>query len=171
MGAPPAAKNELNEIARTCLQEAGGAISKATILMVQKLMTDGRLLRELVAPIVMNVANNRAMTVARYQRQGLFVPRRNAATVARDAAAGHVAAVSRMILHIPLPFGDGMKLIEASRAQVITAIEFYEKTGSTMLRRARWLRLIVQSVPDGKIVGDCVTDERAIELWNESENG
>jgi len=38
-----------------------------------------------------------------------------------------------------------------------------------MAAKARWLRLVLQSVPEGKTAGDVLTDERLRELQREAQ--
>jgi hypothetical protein len=78
-------------------------------------------------------------------------------------------AISSCLLDMPL--AGGKKLRDAGRAEIMAQIERYEKQAGNMAHKARWLRLVLQSLPEGKLVGKVITEKRALELFEEARNG
>ncbi|WP_091739826.1 hypothetical protein [Phenylobacterium immobile] len=86
--------------------------------------------------------------------------------VMAEQRARVVQLAAGTLLMFPLP--GGRRLGEATREEVGAAAEFYSRQSADMGTKARWLRLIGQSLPDGKRVSDVLSDRRLEELQLEA---
>lgn len=151
----------IRSLAREALQAANGDIRAAIESMVKHLLADRRALKEVVAEAIMIASSTSAQLVHRGKRRQVFGVGQGQSTIA-VLADGIRAAL------LDFPLAGGVLLRHASRAEVSAQANIYEEQGRVHMARARWLRLIAQSVPDDRAVGDVITDARAIELWNEA---
>jgi hypothetical protein len=132
-------------------------------MMVDMLLKDRSALMELVAPVVIRASSDRVRRGLRNSRNSLL------RSVERIETRSNVVALAQALLDFPLQ--SGKRLRDATRTEVLSFAEFQERQGKRMMHMARWLSVIAQAVPDGKVVGDVMDDKRAAELLKETENG
>lgn len=80
-----------------------------------------------------------------------------------------VMAMAKGLMDFSLP--GGCLLRHATRVVVSQAVEDYEHGAKKFAHRARWLRLVAQSLPPGKRVSDVLTEDRLVELEKETADG
>jgi hypothetical protein len=69
---------------------------------------------------------------------------------ANTKIAGRAIAVASAFLDWPLPFGGTLR--NATRFDLAKAIDHYESSGKTALRRAAWLNVVAARVSEGALV-------------------
>ena len=119
------AKETLYSIARECLDEVGGNVSKAVDRFVATLRERPHLMKELAAEIVLTVAKAATERAHQAARKAVVDPRhgkRQAETLAK--------VINDALLDFPL--AGGIKLRDATRLEVEDQARHYEKQGATM---------------------------------------
>lgn len=153
------ARAELHQLAREQLAKAKGNITKAISMMVDGLLEDRRLLKELVAPIVLQVATTMVTGAMRSKRRTIVNPR-------RQDAIDFAHEITRAWLDFPLR--GGLKLREAGKDDILAQVDIYRSQGDDMLHKARWLAAIAKRTPQGKRAGDVLSNEQIAKLWQET---
>jgi hypothetical protein len=156
----------LGYLVREALDEVDGNVEKAASRVYYQLINDKALLKKLIEHTVkLAVAGRTASTNCDRRRSVIqAVERQNSKP--KDSKARVVAlaqGISSCLLDMPL--AGGLKLRNASAPELRQTIERYEKCAGNMMHKARWLRLILQSLPEGLHVGTIITEERAVELF------
>jgi hypothetical protein len=171
-----ASTDALGALARTVLEEVEGNSEKAITRVLFKLNNNPQLLKRIVEAAVRDAVYHRVQHTIRQNRTAIerSIDRQKAAqAIDRERDKNRVVALAEAISSalLDMPIAGGKLLREASRAELTAQIERYEKQAGTMSHRARWLRLILQSMPEGKRVGKVITEQRALELFEEARNG
>jgi hypothetical protein len=150
-------------LAREALEERDWNVEKATNYLVNKLRTDKKLFEMLILQMVRDACNRRVY----------FVHKNRRAAVVRFASRADTEALAEGLVKtfLDFPLLGGQKLGDAKREDVLAAADFFRKQSNDMGHKARWLELIGQSIPAGKIVSTVVSSERLAELWKETKNG
>lgn len=166
----------LGELAREALKEAKGRTEVAANKLLFRLHADKALMRQVIMSALRIAIKQQIQTDTNHIRESIVtsINRQNAAnTINREKDKSRVIvlaeAVSSCLLDMPL--AGGKKLRDAGHAEVMAQIDRYEKLAGNMTHKARWLRLIAQSVPTwppGKRVGSIITEKRALELFEEA---
>ena len=156
-------KNTLRGLARQALKAAGGDTKLAADALSEQLENDKALFRGIVAD---------AVVIASYifVEETMRSRRHTIANGAHRATRADAEALARGIRSsvLDFPLTGGLKLRDATPDQVTEQIERYDAIGRDVTHKSRWLRLIVQSVPRDKKIGDVISDDRAQELWSEA---
>ena len=167
----------LGALAREALEYVAGNTEKAIDRILRQLKNDKILLRQIVEAAVADAVTYRVQSNIRNQRYSIVatIDRQNAAaqTIDRERDKSRVIVLAEAISSclLDMPLAGGKKLSDASHAEVMAQIDRYEKQSGNMMHKARWLRLIAQSVPTwppGKRVGSIITEKRALELFEEA---
>lgn len=160
--APYAKPQTLSDIARTHWESAEGDVKKARATAIAAVKANAPLSNEIVAEAVCRALDTFLEDKTRERRRTII----SAAVDMRGGVIALANGLTASLLDFPLP--GGLKLRDAKPDEVSPAIEYYEKMGADVTRKAKWLRLIVQSVPRDKKIGSVITDERAQELFQEA---
>ena len=154
----------LRALARETLSDADGDRHKALPALVARLKAHKQLYSQVVDKLVERACLDELGNVVRDGRSTIWSGGGASATEASE----RVAALARSnLLNFALP--NGKRLANASRAECMEYGDGYLKQGKTMCHLGRWLRLIGQSVPDGKVVHKVLSEERLNELREEAE--
>lgn len=164
------------EAARDAMNSAGGDVVKASRILEQRVRKDQKLRDELTEPLISKACYDavRAHSI-KERRQVWSTPavahvRPENQPVAPNSnltQSGRVVALAKgTMLMFPLP--GGKPLGEAGRDDLVKAESFYASQSADMSAKARWLQLVMQSLPAGKKVGDVMTDKRLRELQAEA---
>jgi len=158
----------LRSLAREAMEKAKNDVRKAHPIFLAALKAQGKVYKELVDLLVERVCLDELHQVIRRDRATIW-DRAEAAHTA--ASAERVAALARSnLMSFVLP--NGKRLASATRAECMRYSEDYLKQGKTMCHMGRWMRLIGQSVSDGRTVQKVLSEERLHELREEAkENG
>lgn len=157
-------KITLYGLARSHLDDADGNLSVAIDSLTELLLRDRKLLKLLIEQVCREAIRSYTRVAQGNTRFAIIQSISSAARRAQGEALNR--ATMKLLLDYPL--GGGKKLRDATRAEIIHSADVYEKIAQTNGQRAKWLRLIAQSVPDGKCVGDVISEDRAKELFEES---
>lgn len=155
-------KPTLRTIARGALIKCGGDANRATKAVVMMLKRDKALLQSIVSEAIQIAAYEATQGAVRHLRQSTIL----SASEGRARVSALAGGISSSMLDFPL--ANGLRLGDATADQVFAQVHRYEEAGADMMRKARWLRLIAQSIPPGKTVGAIISDARANELWKEA---
>jgi hypothetical protein len=165
----------LGTLVRAVLEDVEGNTAKAIQRVLFKLNNNPQLLKQIIEAAVRDAVYHRVQGSVRHDRFSIVraINQQNAAqTIDRERDKNRVVALAEAISSclLDMPLAGGKKLRDAGRAEIMAQIERYEKQAGSMSHKARWLRLILQSVPDGKRVGKVITEQRALELFEEARN-
>lgn len=158
-------KISLRSLAREAMEKADNDVTKAHPVFLTALKAEKTLYKELVGSLVDQLCLEELHRVVRDDRRKLW----DQAKTARTAnPSERVAALARSnLMNLVLP--NGKRLASATHADCMRYGEDYLKQGTTMCHMGRWLRLIGQSVPEGKTVHKVLSEERLHELREEAE--
>lgn len=155
----------LESLAREEMDRADGDYEKACIALCARLRRDAPLLKSIVAHIMERLVKSAFRHLDRQERERI-VRSANMSSAERMAvlAGGMTAAL------LDFPLRKGIKLRDATREQVMDQAEFYGSAGADMLHKHRWLTTLAQALPADKCVGEVITEDRAVELWQETKD-
>lgn len=151
------------EAARAALAEANGDVREATKKLEASVRGNRRLRDELTDPLISNACYTAVTAQCRVERRKVWSPPAEKLVASRVTGAHRVVQLATgTLLMFPLP--GGKKLGEATREEIAEAAQFYETQATDMGVKARWLRLVAQSVPGNKTAADVLSDKRLREL-------
>lgn len=161
--AKPKDRDLVAEAARAALDAAAGDVREATRAMEQKVRQDRRLRDDLTDPLLATACYTAVTMQCRVERRKVWSPPAEKLVASRVTGAHRVVQLATgTLLMFPLP--GGKKLGEATREEIGEAATFYETQSKDMGVKARWLRLVAQSVPGDKTAADVLSDKRLREL-------
>lgn len=152
----------LPQLARAWLKRCDGDTVRATALLQQSLERDGDLLRQVIKAAIADACGMHVQAAARHERAAII---KQTTASGRDGVVALANGITRALLDMRLP--NGVVLRNATRGEVLDSANRYQASAADMSRKARWLVLVAQSVPNDSTVGDVMNDARAAELWNE----
>jgi hypothetical protein len=155
----------LNSLAREALALHDNDVIAAREYLYEKLSSDPSLLRALIDYVVRTNAGVSVASVIVNQRSKAFNSVEGAARNRANAKA-FASVISSALLDMPL--SNGMRLKDATQFEITETADRWEKQAVTMTHRARWLRLIAQSIPPGKRCGDVLTEKQAVALYKKT---
>jgi len=167
--AESAIQNEIDirDIARSTLEEAGGDAITAAKLLEDHAKRDVNVANALLLPLLHQACYDAIRAVCKQERG--FIWKAAEQDLKRQATAGasRVRAHGRRLMDFILPHG-AQRLGEATRAELIRAVEFYRKQAQTELQRARWLELVAERVEGRRKVKNALSEDRLGELFREA---
>jgi hypothetical protein len=157
----------LHHLAKIALQECDGDTAKAAKRLLRKLKSNKALLAAITEQAVTEASKAFVSHKMRdYRAQVVHLAVNNT----RDDVIALSRGIANSLLEFPL--AGGKKLRDASSEEVAIQANRYEQIADDTGHKARWLRLVAQSVPHGKTVGESVSEERVNELFLEArKNG
>lgn len=164
-------RDAVAEAAREALDAARGDVRRAAVLFEARVRADRSLRDALTDPLIATACYTAVTAQVRRRRQSVWkapaVPTRSPAPApaqprTSDGAFRVAQLAAGTLLMFPLP--GGKRLGEATREEISEAACFYEAQSADMAHKARWLRLVAQSLPTSRRVGDVLTDARLREL-------
>jgi len=164
---PETSESYAREIARECLKKASGAQQAAIRMMVERAGSDAALFRAIAWPLVEGGVAKIIGDLCRSERQTnwqggpAFAPN-EAARIKR------IGASNLMMFRLP---GSYIPMKDAKREDLAKAIELCSTTAKDLLFKTRWFQAIRDALPDGKRVGEALTETRLGELQMETKNG
>lgn len=159
----PTEKDLVAEAARRALSDADGDVRTATRMMEEAVRQSPQLRDELTEPLLSSACYAAVTAQCRVERRKVWSPPAEKLVATRVTGAHRVVQLATgTLLMFPLP--GGKKLSEATREEIAEAATFYEAQAGDMAIKARWLRLVAQSVPGDKTAGDVLSDKRLREL-------
>jgi hypothetical protein len=144
----------------------GVEVSVAIDRVMARLTASPELLRTIVRDAVLFAATEAAKLTVRSDRSRII---QMTTATGRNGVFALANGMTAALLDMPI--AGGVRLRDARRDQVAAASEFYSRQAQDMSHKGRWFALIAQSVPEGRVVGDVLTDARAAELFNEARHG
>jgi len=164
---PNPKSDPVREAAKAALDASDGDVRSATIVLERAVRNDRMLRDALTEPLIASACYDAIRNACQTERRKIWEPSKEKLVKTRVTGAHRVVQLAAgNLLTFPLP--GGKKLREATRADISKAADFYASQSDDMAVKARWLRLVLQSVPDGKKVGDVLSDERLRELQREA---
>jgi len=160
------------EAARAAFDAADGDIRVATAKMEQAVRGNRHLRDALTEPLISNACYTAVSAQCRSERKRVWTPpaRTERFTPSKVSGAFRVTQLAAgTLLMFPLP--GGKKLGEATREEISEAASFYEAQAGDMATKARWLRLVAQSMPTTAKACDVLSDDRLRELQEAARVG
>jgi hypothetical protein len=160
------------EAAKRAYDEAKGDVRAAVAAMEHAVRSNRALRDALTEPLIANACYTAVSAQCRGARRAVWTPpvRTEKFTPSKVSGAFRVTQLAvGTLLMFPLP--GGKKLGEATREEISAAADFYAAQSDDMATKARWLRLVAQSMPNTKKVGDVMTDDRLRELQEVARAG
>jgi len=160
-----AVKQEVDYVstaAREALEKAGGDTHNAAVILQETVSKRGGLYKALMDPLLTQACRDAIGLVVRTHRKSVWKHRTDSSERVVALAAGNLLS----LMDFPLP--GGKRLGDASRSEVSTAAEFYDRQAKDMAHKGRWLALIAQSVTDEQTVGQALDENRLSELQTEA---
>lgn len=159
----PAAANlqeapTLCSLARETLLAHDGDTAAATDALTARLQSNKPLLRSILASVIADAVNVRVEMEMRANRKAII-----ATADRRNNVVALATGIANSLLDFPL--ANGVKLRAATRDEVFEQAGRYGTQARDMTRKAKWLSAIADRVPEGKVVGDVITDADAKALW------
>lgn len=155
--------NLVSETARKALRDAGGDVVSASRLMEASVRRDLALREAITDPLISSACYDAVRQECIKERRQVWRPPVERWRPGRVSGSGRVVHLAKgTLLMFPLP--GGKPLGNANRSDLATAESFYSSQAADMGHKARWLQLIAQSVPLGKVVSDVLSDDRLREL-------
>jgi hypothetical protein len=159
----------ISEEAVSVLTEAKGDLPKAVDLFVARVHRDRELRDVLTEPLLRTACYQALIQVHRSRRKAIWYssqPSAERETARVIALAGGTIA---SLLDFPLP--GGKRLRDATGSEITAAAEFYHSQASDMALKARWLRLVGQSIPHDEVAGKYVTEDELNRIREEVSHG
>ena len=154
----------LRSLARETLEDADDDRHKALKALVARLKSHKELYKQVVGRLVERACLDELGNIVRDARGTIWA---GGHTGASDAAERVKALARSNLLNFVLP--SGKRVAYATPAECKLYGENYLKQGRTMCHLGRWLCLIGENVPEGKVVHLVLTEERLNELRAEAE--
>jgi hypothetical protein len=148
----------LHTIAREFLADAQGDPKQAAMDMqdylaepsVRRAITEDAMKIAIAASMAAVRTYDRAAIEHQAQQQALGIMRR-------------AGSVDHAMMRFPLPFGG--ILADASKADIMRAVEHYEVSAATQQRRAAWLRKIADKMPENQHVSAVLSEADLQKAW------
>lgn len=153
------------ELAATCLEEEDGDTRAATELLVEKIMADRAWLTKFAEELVTTASAALISRQIRDRRDTIIQANRPGTGRQAVEALGQVNAS----MFLDWPLAGGLRLRDARHPDLDDNALAYEKQARAHIHRAKWLRRIRSMVPEGKKVGDVLTEEQIAALYFEDE--
>jgi len=163
-------RDVIAEAAKAAYDNAGGDLKKSVVGLEAMVRKDRGLRDALTEPLIAQACYDAVRRACHTDRKSVWKEPTERLVKGRTTGSArvvHLAAGNLMMF--PLP--GGKKLGEATRGEIGEAATFYEKQAGDMTVKARWLRLVAQSIPSGKTARDALTDKRLRELQVEAKRG
>jgi hypothetical protein len=155
----------LSALAKQALAAARGDTRKAREALRRRLLKDRALQNSILDGAIRDAVVYRTEHAMRHDRAAIFHAHAQLVQHGRNDVIAQARGISSALLDMPL--AGGLLLRKANRDQVSKQAIFYAALSRDTGHKGRWLSLIAQSVPDGKLVGDIIDDARAAELFEE----
>lgn len=159
--APPT----LIDLVRDALDAHDGVVDVAVHVVASRLLGDDALLRSIIGQTVIDATNYRTQAAVRSERATIIKratdPRSNVIALANGLAASL----------LDMPLAGGIRLRSCDRTFVQQEADRFNGLAADCARKGRFLSLIAQSVPDGRTVGDVISNARALEIWEGCARG
>lgn len=163
-------RDVIAEAAKAAYDSAGGDLKAAVVALEARVRKERSLYDALTDPLIAQACYDAVRKACHTDRQSVWKePGTKIVKGKTQNSARIVHLAAGNLLMFPLP--GGKKLGEATRSEISSAANFYEKQSGDMAVKARWLRLVAQSLPSGQTVKDVLTDKRLRELQTEAKRG
>ncbi|GJD92941.1 hypothetical protein [Methylobacterium iners] len=168
----PSPRDLVADAAKQAFEEAGGDVRAATAKLEARVRAEYGLREALTDPLISNACYEAVRRQVQGARKAVWNPpaRTEKFTPSKVSGAYRVTQLAAgTLLMFPLP--GGKKLGDATREEISAAASFYESQAEDMGTKARWLRLVAQSMPTTATAGDVLTDGRLRELQEAARVG
>lgn len=147
------AQKTVQKVAQECV-DATSSIQEAQNRLKRLTLEDSDLHRRVTAHLLDQACYDAVRAVHKGNRQKIW-----AAPNYTQGGNGHrLKTMAVTLLDFPLP--NGVKLGDATGAQVIEAAEFYRKQAADMRNKAIWLKKVSECLDTGEKVRDNITHQQ-----------
>lgn len=137
----------LDDLAREAWQQADGDVDIAVDTVMSKLKADSSLMRAAIEPMLQWACRSAVESIMRASRQQY---RQSATVPSQNVLDGLRSRAERNLMDFPLR--GGKKLGDATGAELIEEAVDRELSATTMIRDARWFRLIASDLSAPTVV-------------------
>lgn len=168
-------RDAVSEAARDALSRANNDVQKAAKLLEEAVRSRPKLREAITDPLIVEACYDAVRAQTRVARKVIWnppspsLPRSTPKAAVLEQASRVIHLASGTLLMFPLP--GGKRLGDATRGEISEAAGFYERQGRDMADKARWLRLVAQSVTGKKTASEVLSDTRLRELQVEARRG
>ena len=171
--------------AQKALERSKGDVDNASALLEREAKKDKNLYDGLVSNFLGRACREAILAVVRYEwrpaswnsdhkaHNALIVPAPlKRGEQAPDPKASNIIALADlnmrnlMEFHLPIPGSPLLK--SATKEQVMQAAHRYLSNGYSFLAKGKWLELVAGKVPEGKLVGEVLTEKKLADLRDEA---
>lgn len=174
----------VRQVALNMLERAKGNVDEACALMEREAKKNKELYEELTANFLARACREAVLHVVHMEwrpQSWDSIPVFNSRIVAPlkkgqlapDPKASNLATLAELnlknLLDFHLPIRGLPLLRSATREQVLDAAHYYISHGQDFTTKGRWLKLIAEKTPDGKLVGEVFDAKKLSDLKAEAE--
>lgn len=166
----PAMRDEptLGSVAREALDDAKGNVLSATGIMTNRMMTDTALYRLLMFDVIRTACYAAVTAQARAERRVIWHSKQPTIEEQKGRVRDRSVGIIRTLMDFNLP--GGVRLGDARREDILTAINNYTGYIGDMLIKRRWLELILPHVRGKKKVSQVLTPTDLVKFQEEARN-
>ncbi|MGH2341100.1 hypothetical protein ACRC7T_06400 [Segnochrobactraceae bacterium EtOH-i3] len=163
---------KLAVMARAALNRSDGDVVAATNALCRDL-SDVKTLRSVVSDVVAITAHDLVSTAMRSDRQAILrrasAPLPDNLTPSDPNGRARVEAFARAMAGImDYPLSGGLKLRNATRADLVRQAAIHASFASDHNAKARWFSALADRTPEGATVGSILAPDVVITLYNEN---
>jgi hypothetical protein len=159
----------LDDLAREAWQQADGDVDAAVDTVMSKLKADPALMRSALDPMLQWACRSAVETIMRASRHQY---RQAASAPSQNVIDGLRSRAERVVLNLmDFPLRGGKKLGDATGSELIEEAVDRESRASTMIRDARWFRLIAADLSAPTIVVRCELKPADLERLQRNADG
>jgi len=164
----PERAKTIHEIAREFLDDAGGITAVAIARLHDLIREDEALRLSIAADAVMAFAAQKVEAKMREDRAAIWAnaARKGETTKPKTSVAALANGLRESLMNFPL--AGGIRLRDATRAEVEAQAALYASASRDMGHKARWLAAIAERTPEGARVGDALTEAEVTALHGEA---
>lgn len=161
----PVTLRQIEAMARGAWNGAKGDIKKAAKTIADEVGNDPSMLLALAMSYLQHLGFEHLER--KHSREAIV-----RAVTAQQDTSHRVVALAQDNAHMMLNFAlfGGKRLRDADKQDLRLSAERYYAHGSDMVHKGRWLALVASKVPDGKRVGEALTEEAVRKLFEEARH-
>ena len=151
----------LGLLVKDALDQFDNDKKKAISYLTMRLRNDKKLLSQIIQKAIEDALGYRASLRIKNIREDVKRAQMDSGSLSR--------AITMCALDFPMSGGKSLR--EATRKEAACLFDHYQTSAETMLQRSRFLALIIKECgsDDDVVIGTVISDERANQIWKESE--
>lgn len=152
-----------------CVEQAGGNFIAADKLLQDRMRADPTLYRAIINEMLSTVSWAIMRRYAHSERKTLWTAPNYDAKQKGERVEHLAAATYERLMLFPLPLHGMPRLGEATKEQVLAAVEFYRHLSEDTATKARWLELIANRLKGKRTVNQQLREADLVQLENQAK--